>query len=296
VEVALGVDIGGTKVAAGLVSAAGECLHYAELPSASEDGDEMFRQVMRAIREVMSEAGVSPAGIRGIGVGVPGKVDREKGVAVMQNNLPWRHFPLADRIREEIPVPVVLDNDVCMAAHGEWMKRGGSVEETFVYFTISTGIACCTIHRGRILRGAGFSGEIGLAVFSGEGGRLEKKAAGPAIGRLAGGKGPEASRRAMRRFREGDPRMVAAMDGVIEAWARGLYAIICLLDPHRLVLGGGVIHRNPFLLDEIRRRLESLVIPEQRPSLERLSLTTLGERAGCIGAGLRVLRGETVSS
>ena len=77
---------------------------------------------------------------------------------------------------------------------------------------------------------------------------------------------------------------------------RGLYAIICLLDPHRLVLGGGVIHRNPFLLDEIRRRLESLVIPEQRPSLERLSLTTLGERAGCIGAGLRVLRGETVSS
>ena len=117
----------------------------------------------------MSEAGVSPAGIRGIGVGVPGKVDREKGVAVMQNNLPWRHFPLADRIREEIPVPVVLDNDVCMAAHGEWMKRGGSVEETFVYFTISTGIACCTIHRGRILRGAGFSGEIGLAVFSGRG-------------------------------------------------------------------------------------------------------------------------------
>ena len=71
----------------------------------------------------------------------------------MQNNLPWRHFPLADRIREEIPVPVVLDNDVCMAAHGEWMKRGGSVKETFVYFTISTGIACCTVHRG------GFSGE-----------------------------------------------------------------------------------------------------------------------------------------
>ncbi|MEW9033048.1 MAG: ROK family protein [Planifilum fimeticola] len=295
-ERALGVDIGGTKVAAGLVSAAGECLHYTELPSVPGDGDEMFRQVMKAIRGVMSAAGVSPAGLRGIGVGVPGKVDREKGLAVMQNNLPWRDFPLADRIREEISVPVVLDNDVCMAAHGEWMKRGGSVKETFVYITISTGIACCTIHRGRILRGAGFSGEIGLAVFSPDGGRLEKKAAGPAIGRLAGGEGPEPSRRVMDSFREADPRAVAAMNGVIEEWARGLYAIICLLDPHRLVLGGGVIHRNPFLLDEIRRRLESLIIPEQRPSLNRLSLTALGERAGCIGAGLRVLREETVSS
>lgn len=296
VELALGVDIGGTKVAAGLVSAAGEIFHYTQLPSIPGDGDEMFRQVMKAIRVVMSEAGVSTSDIRGIGVGVPGKVDREKGRAIMQNNLPWRNFPLADRIREEVPVPVVLDNDVCMAAYGEWIQQGGSVHETFVYFTISTGIACCTIHRGRILRGAGFSGEIGLAVFSPDGGRLEEKAAGPAIGRLAGDEGPEASRLVMERFRKGDAQVRSGMDEVIEEWVRGLYAIICLLDPHRLVLGGGVIHRNPFLLDEIRRGLESVLIPEQRPSLNRLALTALGEKAGCIGSGLRVLRGETIAS
>lgn len=291
---ALGVDIGGTKVAGGLVSAAGKCLHYTELPSIPGDGDEMFRQVMRTIRNVMLEAGVSSSDIRGIGVGVPGKVDREKGLAVMQNNLPWRNFPLADRIRGELSVPVVLDNDVSMAAHGEWLQQGGSEKETFVYFTISTGIACCTIHRGRILRGTGFSGEIGLAFFSPEGDRLEEKAAGPAIGRLLGGEGPEASRAVMRRFREGDPRVLAGMEAVIDAWARSLYAIICLLDPHRLVLGGGVIHRNPFLLDEIRRRLDLLLIPEQRPSLSRLALTALGEKAGCVGAGMRVFREETV--
>lgn len=121
---ALGVDIGGTKVAGGLVSAAGKCLHYTELPSIPGDGDEMFRQVMRTIRNVMLEAGVSSSDIRGIGVGVPGKVDREKGLAVMQNNLPWRNFPLADRIRGELSVPVVLDNDVSMAAHGEWLQQG----------------------------------------------------------------------------------------------------------------------------------------------------------------------------
>lgn len=271
-------------------------MHYTEMPSISGDGDKMFRRVMEVIRAVISESGVSPAGICGIGVGVPGKVDREKGLAIAQNNLPWSNFPLADRIREEIPLPVMLDNDVCMAALGEWRKRGSPAEETFVYITISTGIACCTIHRGRILRGAGFSGEIGLAVFSPEGRRLEEKAAGPAIGRLAGGEGPEAARRVMRLFREGEPRAVAAMNEVIDEWIRGLYAIICLLDPHRLVLGGGVIHRNPFLLDEIRRRLEWLVVPEQRASLDRLALSALGEKAGCIGAGLRVLREETFST
>lgn len=295
-ELALGVDIGGTKVAAGLISVDGNCMHYTEMPSISGDGDKMFRRVMEVIRAVISESGVSPAGICGIGVGVPGKVDREKGLAIAQNNLPWSNFPLADRIREEIPLPVMLDNDVCMAALGEWRKRGSPAEETFVYITISTGIACCTIHRGRILRGAGFSGEIGLAVFSPEGRRLEEKAAGPAIGRLAGGEGPEAARRVMRLFREGEPRAVAAMNEVIDEWIRGLYAIICLLDPHRLVLGGGVIHRNPFLLDEIRRRLEWLVVPEQRASLDRLALSALGEKAGCIGAGLRVLREETFST
>lgn len=295
-ELALGVDIGGTKVAGGLVSAAGECLHYKEMPSIPGDGDEMFRQVMRTIRSVMIEAGVSSSDIRGIGVGVPGKVDRKKGLAIVQNNLPWRNFPLADRIRKEVPAPVVMDNDVCMAAYGEWIKQGGAKDETFVYLTISTGIACCTIHRSRILRGAGFSGEIGLAFFSSKADRLEEKAAGPAIGRLLGGEGSEASRQVINRFREGDPQVLAGMKEVIDDWARGLYAIICLLDPHRLVLGGGVIHRNPFLLDEIRRRLDSLIIPEQRPSLNRIYLTALGGKAGCIGAGLRLLRGETVSS
>ena len=122
----------------------------------------------------------------------------------------------------------------------------------------------------------------------------EGSMAGPAIGRLLGGEGSEASRQVINRFREGDPQVLAGMKGVIDDWARGLYAIICLLDPHRLVLGGGVIHRNPFLLDEIRRRLDPLLIPEQRPSLSRLALTALGEKAGCVGAGMRVFREETV--
>src|SRR5690606_41623771 len=92
----------------------------------------MCRQLMRTIRNVMLEAGVSFSDIRGIGVGVPGKVDREKGLAVMQNNLPWRNFPLADRIRGELSVPVVLDNDVSMVAHGERVQMGGYMRDTEV--------------------------------------------------------------------------------------------------------------------------------------------------------------------
>ncbi|PTX64905.1 glucokinase [Melghirimyces profundicolus] len=281
--VAVGVDIGGTKVACGRVDDNGQCLDYAELPSMPHDEEKMFLQVTECIREVWPTTGASQKPPVGIGVGVPGKVDAARGVAVMQNNLPWVNFPLRKRLRERFSVDVILDNDVCMAAYGEWIERGGEREETFVYFTVSTGIACCTIHKGEYLRGAGFAGEIGLVPFSG-GDRLERKAAGPAIG--GGGLSP---REVMEAYRNGDTRVLQRVEDVLEEWARGVYALVSILDPHHLVLGGGVMNRNPFLLNEIRGKMDPLLLPVQKSVLNRLSLSRLGAKAGCVGAGLRML-------
>lgn len=282
----LGVDIGGTKVAAGLVDRQGNCRHFTAVPSIPEDEEAMFEQVSTCVRRVLEASGVPPSRLTGIGVGVPGKVDREQGLAVVQNNLPWRNFPLAERLRSRFSANVILDNDVCMAAYGEWAMRGRKREETFVFFTVSTGIACCTIHRGDVLRGAGFAGEVGLIPFSG-GSRLEEAAAGPAIGRLPQGK-PTTARRVIEDYRRGDPVARERMEEVIREWAAGLYAVICLVDPHRVVLGGGVIHHHPFLLEEIRKKLAPLLIPAQKEALDRLFLSALGEKAGCVGAGIRL--------
>ena len=287
-KTAVGVDIGGTKVACCLVDPEGNDLCAVEMASLPEDGEKMFRRVVDAIGKVWprSEDGMPPP--VGIGVGVPGKVDRDKGVAVVQNNLPWRDFPLAARLRDHFPADVLLDNDVCMAAYGEWMIRGGSRQETFVYFTISTGIACCTIHQGHLLRGTGFAGEIGLVPFSPEH-RLEEVAAGPAIA-----DDYRSPREVIDAYRRGEAKAGRRMESVMDAWARGLYGVISLLDPHQLVLGGSVIQHNPFLLAEIRRRIGSLALPIQQEALERLSLSRSGSKAGCIGAGLRVFNRHPV--
>ncbi|MFC4075811.1 ROK family protein [Salinithrix halophila] len=287
-QVTMGVDIGGSKVAAAVIDEKGNRLSRAEMPSIPDDREAMFKRTVECIQEAMDAAHLLPANRAAIGVGVPGKVDRERGIAVIQNNLPWGNFPLLNRLRLFFPAPMVLDNDVVMAAQGEWAIRGADSTQSFIYFTISTGIACCIIEKGRIIRGAGLSGEVGLTFFSGNGGRLEERAAGPAICRWASRKrqAEVTTRETVEAYREKEAWAAAVMEPILDEWARGLYAVFCLVDPHCLVIGGGVIHRHPFLLDEIRSRLATLAIKEQRDLPERVFPAILGGDAGLVGAAL----------
>ena len=97
-KMAIGIDIGGTKIAAGIISESGELLHRTEVKSDPSDRENMFKQVVTAVDQVL--VGTSFSEIEGIGVGVPGKVDRENGIAVFQNNLPWQQFPIAARFQK----------------------------------------------------------------------------------------------------------------------------------------------------------------------------------------------------
>ena len=185
---AIGIDIGGTKIAAGIISDSGELLERAEVKSGSSDREKMFDRVVEAVDQVLEKSSLSIVDIEGIGVGVPGKVDREKGIAVFQSNLPWQQFPITARLQERFGTErITIDNDVYMAAYAEWIAAQVKRAETFVYVTISTGISCSIIHKGSFFRGAGFAGELGLIPVLSEGvnERLEKIAAGPGIQKLA---------------------------------------------------------------------------------------------------------------
>lgn len=292
----LGVDIGGTKIATVVLDQKGDIQARTEVASDASDKEKMFRQVTKSIDEALLQADVPLMKIGGIGAGVPGKVDREKGIAVYQNNLPWENFPIVERLQQHYSIKnVIIDNDVYMATYAEWQAANRSKEDTFVYLTISTGISCAIIHQGSFLRGTGFAGEIGLfpvsAPSSTEGIRaLEKAASGPAIQQLAAEQFNDptmTTKGFFLKYEENDPLAKELMNHIIASWAHGIYSIICLLAPHQIVFGGGVINHNPHLVDSIKSVLKTYVIPEQKDILNSLYPSRLQGDAGVIGAGLR---------
>ena len=292
----LGVDIGGTKIATVIINQEGEIKQRSEVASDGTDREKMFMQVVQSIELVLKESGLEKSEINGIGVGVPGKVDRENGIAIYQNNLPWENFPIASRLREYFSIDnIVVDNDVYMATYAEWKVSKSSEQDVFVYLTVSTGISCSIIHRGSFISGNGFAGELGLlpvisksATTSIE--RLEKVASGPAIQKYAQenfGDVQLTTKDLFEKYKSKDPEAKELLDGVVDSLVHGIYSIICLLDPHKIVLGGGVINHNPFLLDLIKESLKNYIIPGQQHALDSLYLSQLKADSGVVGAGVK---------
>lgn len=284
----LGVDIGGTKVAAAIINESGKMIAKSEVPSDATDKEKMFLQVVKSIEEVLATAKLSISEMVGVGVGVAGKVDHVNGIAVYQNNLPWGNFPLAERLRDYFSIEnVVVDNDVTMAAFAEWRAAGVTDEETFVYLTVSTGISCATIHKGSYIRGGGFSGELGLfpvmkARSAGVLERLEQVSSGPAIQKAANVTPEEF----FKNYLNDNQESKGILEDVVAALAHGIYAIICLIDPHKIVIGGGVFNHQPYLLNLVKEALANHLIPEQMDALNRLQLSQLQGDSGVVGAGV----------
>lgn len=291
---AIGIDIGGTKIATGIITETGELLNRSEVKSDPSDREKMFNRVVEAVEQVLEKSSVSIADIEGIGVGVPGKVDRGNGVAIFQNNLPWEQFPVTARLQERLGTKrITIDNDVYMAAFAEWKAAQVKRDETFVYVTISTGISCSIIHKGSFLRGAGFAGELGLipVLSKGANERLEKIAAGPGIQKLAEKElkaGNISTKDVFAGYLNGAQEYQSIIYEVTDHLAQGLYAISCLVDPHKIVFGGSVIVNNPFLLELIKEKLKIYQLPEQQHILGQINISTLKQDNGIVGAGLRV--------
>ncbi|CDQ38436.1 MULTISPECIES: ROK family protein [Virgibacillus] len=289
----IGVDIGGTKIAAVILDERGAIVHRSKVNSITNDKEVMFQQVVTCIHGMIEEAEIPLYKVGGMGVGVPGKVDREEGLAVYQNNLPWDNFPIVARLQEMFPISKIsIENDVYMAAYAEWEQAMLQKESTFVYITISTGIACSIIHNGIFLRGKGFAGEMGMYPIRnifGDDSSLEQVASGPAIERIARqmlGKQIQSTHDFFQVYQKGDLNAKRIMISIVDAIAQGMYIVISLLDPHLIVLGGGVINHNPILLDLVKSELRKRLIPEQEGAEERIQLSQLKDDSGVIGAGL----------
>src|ERR1700686_5409870 len=192
----IGVDIGGTKVAAGFVDHAGEITHVTRVPMVS-DGDAAagLNSVLEAIDSLLAKAQQNHWAIRAVGICAPGPLDPNTGVVINPPNLPcWRNFPLSLKVSEAYGLPVKVDNDGNAAALAEALWGAGRGYRNVFYVTIGTGIGTGIVFDRRIYHGrTGAAGEGGHMSIDYRGPRcgcgklgcIEAFASGPAIARRA---------------------------------------------------------------------------------------------------------------
>lgn len=280
----IGVDIGGTKVAAGLVDYSGEIQRQIREPMVS-DGDAAagLAAVRRAIDALVGDQKNAPT-IRGIGICAPGPLDPITGMVINPPNVPcWRNFPLSREVEKIYGVKVRVDNDANAAALAEARWGAGRGYLQIFYFTVGTGIGTGIVFDDRIYHGrTGAAGEGGHNTIDfrgplcgcGKPGCIEAFACGPAIAKRARTKLAEQSARGAallelaggniekvttemvgRACAAGDPVAKETMDETVELLSIWLGNMIDLLDPDVIIIGGGVSGMLSLFFAEIRNRL-----------------------------------------
>lgn len=310
----VGVDVGGTKIAAAVVDAAGQIYGRVQVPTDVRGAEATLRSIAEAILRALSAAEVARDDVLAAGLGVPGKVDSEAGVGVLSVNLGWREVPVKALLEARLGLPCVLENDVKAATLGEGRFGAGRGMRNFIYLSVGTGIAAGLVLNGRLYRGStGMAGEVGHAIVAPRGPRckcgargcLEAVASGPAIAAramevlhtsrptllrdLAGGPdGQVTAEQVFAAAAQGDPVAKEVVERAGAYLGLAISQLIMAFDPQVIILGGGVAQGGDLLLQAIhgglrRQAAESFVFREMlRP--EGVRLTALGTDVGILGA------------
>ncbi len=302
----LGIDIGGTKLAAGVVDVEGRILTRAEVPTQAVEGPErVLGRIVQLAEKVLARSETSHVPVRRIGIGCAGPVDRKAGLILDPPNLPgWTQVPLVEHFEQALGLPVVLENDANAAALGEFRYGAGKGAQSLVYLTVSTGIGGGIILDGKIWHGLkDTAGEIGHMTLLPDGplcgcgnrGCLEALASGPSIVRrarelLAAGRdsrlrdlGEFTSTDIARLAQEGDLVAGEVWQGAVKFLALGVTAAITILAPERVVIGGGVTRAGDLLFEPLRREVKSRVRLVPMNSVPLLP-AALGADVGILGA------------
>ncbi len=264
----LGVDIGGTKVAVGLVDHEGKILAQGRQPMPANGTAEEGVDAVKAAIDSMLKLPLAAAGVQSIGICAPGPLDPKTGVILNPPNVPcWRNFPLAEKIAGAYHVPVKLDNDANAAALAETRWGAARGYHYVFYATVGTGIGTGIVLDGKIYHGrtgaAAEGGHVsidynGPVCACGKRGCIEILAAGPAIGRRAQAKASAASSPTAllelakgniaavtselvgKAYAAGDPLAREVLQETVDLLTVWLGNIVDILDPDVIVMGGGV--------------------------------------------------------
>ena len=291
----IGVDVGGTKVAAALVDEAGGVLRESRTETDSSSYGSMLTGITGAV------AGLGEASAA-VGLAIAGNVAADGSHVLFSPHLPLGGEPLAADLRERLGVPVVLDNDANAAAWAEQQIGAGRGASEVLFVALGTGLGAGLICGGELYRGwMGFAGEAGhltvvvdgRACPCGSRGCWERYASGTALVAeyIERGGDPEVGGPAITAAAAaGEPRALAALTTVGEWLGRGLASLIAVLDPQRIVVGGGLGEAGELLLGPAREVMAQTVTGAGRRPLPEVVPAALGNRAGVIGAAFEAAR------
>lgn len=301
----LAVDVGGTKIAAGLVDPSGALLASARVPTpAGADGETIWRE----LRGLCDQVAASVAGVAGVGVGCAGPMTWPAGEVSPLNVPGWRGFPLRARLAERYPgLPVRVHNDAVCTAIGEHWLGAGRGRANLLGMVVSTGVGGGLVLADRLIDGGtGNAGHVGHIVVEPDGpacgcggrGCVEAVGSGPAVvaWALANGWRPPAgavptAREVADSARAGDPVAGAAFDRAGELVGRGIASAVALTDLDVVVVGGGLAQTGPLLFDPLRRGFARYArIDFARRT--RILPAALGGDAGLVGAAALLLRAD----
>jgi glucokinase len=263
-SLALGIEIGGTKLQAGLGTGEGPLLALARRKVDPSKGGQAIRDAIPALAdEVLSKAGVRKSDLRGVAIGFGGPVDTRRGVTLVSNQVEgWAEFPLRAWLEETFRLPAVLQNDSKAAAYAEALRGAGQGRRRIFYSNVGSGIGGGLVTDGRIDEGQGLgAGEIGHTWVpdpeTGKPEKLELVASGWSIGKRASRRlGREVTAVDVHALAErGDAAARQVLEESAGALALGLANIVALLHPERVILGGGVSLMGPLFWDPLRARL-----------------------------------------
>jgi glucokinase len=285
----LGVDVGGTKVAAASIEG-GQPHHAVEHPTVLDSTQELLEGIESAVREVTAVAGEPEA----IGIGVPSQVEFATGTVVASVNIPLAGVPLREELGRRFGAPVYVDNDASCAALAEADAIGAT---ELVMLTLGTGVGGGIVTGGRIFRGAhGLGGELGHVVVEAEGpecpgggcpnrGCLEALCSGTALERAAGRPGREIVEAA----RDGDAEAQAHLDQLGRYLGIGISSMVNVFQPEVVAIGGGLSAAADLFLETAMAEAGSRALPTlwERANVQ---VAQAGTAAGVIGAGLLALQ------
>jgi len=305
----VGVDVGGTKIAAGLVDFDGRVHERMRVETPDTTTEQIVGAIVEVTRQLRDRGG---ADVAAVGIAAAGYIDAERSTVLFAPNIVWRNTPLRDLVAAQIGLPVVVENDANAAAWAEFVFGAGRDVSDMMMLTVGTGLGGGVVTDGQLYRGSyGIGGEVGhmRVVPGGERcgcgnrGCWEKYASGSALVReaqaLASSGAPRAAAILERAdgdptavtgqmvtelAGEGDPASVELLAGLGKWLGEGIASCAAVLDPALVVVGGGVADADDLLLDPARTAFAAQLTgrgyrPELRIERARLGL------AGIVGAG-----------
>jgi glucokinase len=285
----IGVDLGGTKILAGVVNRQGQAERRREYATPTGSTEELLQGLDEAVEELLSDEIVA------LGFGLPSPIDQQAGRALQAVNIPLGDdIDFRSRMAERFRLPVGIENDANAATYAEFHFGAGRDVDSLVMLTLGTGCGGGAVVEGKLYRGWAEFGHI-VIVFDGlpcQGsctgrGHLEPYVTGLAATKLAQAEfGPAVdAHRLVRLASEGEPRAVEILAGIGRHLGAGIGSLVNIFNPQLVVIGGGFAAAGDFVLDPAREilRREALARAGYRIPIVRAEL---GTAAGLIGAGL----------